>query len=103
MPPMTAELETLAEHLRSSNTGVRLSAVERLQQMAMSGDYNAIELLTQSMKSDQNMDVRIAATDAIAAIEDPHVSQRPEELVPPSEVDSEIPSRISLLKSAWRR
>ena len=99
---MSDELESLAKELDNSSARRRIQAVEVLGVRATEGSYNSIELLARTMQTDRDIDVRIAATEALARIEAPNVEKEIESLIPMRD-RIETPSQLSLLKSAWYR
>ena len=101
--PASEGIENLARVIDSGSTMAKLEAVQTLGQMATRGDYGSVELLTELIQSKQEMSVRVAATNALGAIRDPRANEAIEAYVPTTDLSAETPSRLSLLKSTWRR
>lgn len=105
-PRMTSEVARLQSQLQSNVATNRVQAINRLGRLAAQGSndsYHSIELLTRTMRADENMDVRMAATDALAGIEDPVAAQPLDSLVPKTKLPEEAPMRVGLLKQFWQR
>lgn len=99
-----SEFSTASAQLRSSDVEARAEACQRLGTIATqgSGNFEAMDLLTKTMQSDLDAEVRAAATNALLAIEDPSASQSLEALVVQQEDLSEPVKRLSLLEKIWR-
>ena len=97
------ELPNLAAQLEAGEKSTRIAVCERLGVMSQSSDgYASIDLLSRTMREDPSMEVRIAATNALAGIADRSASGSVEELVSDGKQGFEKTSRLGLIRDIWR-
>jgi len=81
----TGLVDSLQNQLKTGTAEKRAVAAQELGVFAKSnerGSFRAIEMLTKAMQRDEDMSVRVAATDALGGIQDENSSKYLDALVP---------------------
>ena len=97
--------EHLEQLLRSDLVSDRVAACEQLGSVAAGGDgeLEAVEQLARVLQSDESMEVRIAATNALGAIHDERDGDQLATMIPEEELPSPpAAERMSFLERFWR-
>lgn len=101
-PPSSDQLEQM---LQSDSVSVRVAACKQLGSLAAGSEreLEAIACLTDVLENEKSMEVRIAATNALGAMNNHRDDDELAAMVPEEELPSpSMSERISLLKRFWR-
>lgn len=94
----------LEQQLRSESVSERIAACEQLGHLAESDDVDlaAIEMLADVLQSDTSMDVRMAATNALGALNGDRERDELANMIPAEELPETPADRVSFLNRIFR-
>lgn len=98
------EIGRLEQQLQSNVAADRIAACEELGRIAArnEGELGPIEMLASVLKLDDSMEVRMAATDALGALNRDRADDQLSNMIPTEELPAAPKERLSLLQRFWR-